>query len=186
MDIEVLIPRTRRAIDGPSASGSAAASSSLGDPEITTLIADAIADVIFYTAGSWGYTLSGSGEDAYGAPTSFEIAPDLPLDAQTVVIAQAALNYYFHQMKDGQIAQTISNEARSWSWQKSATLLIEHFKLLREMRDRALDLIEAQAGGSLDTYVSFIAVRDAATSAIIEPYVDTALLGIGQVDYRFG
>jgi hypothetical protein len=84
------------------------------------------------------------------------------------------------------VAETIANEAQSWSWQKSATLLNEYFKMLREQRDRALELAVAEGGSGLEAYVSFIAVRDATTSAIIEPYVETALIGTGQVDYRWG
>jgi hypothetical protein len=186
VNVEVMIPRTRRAIDGPMASGSASVASTLGDPEVALLIADAIADVIFYAGGVWGYSLSGAAPDAYGAPTTFEVTPDLPLEHQTVVIAQAALNHFFHAMRDAKVAETIANEAQSWSWQKSATLLNEYFKMLREQRDRALELAVAEGGGGLEAYVSFIAVRDATTSAIIEPYVETALIGTGQVDYRWG
>lgn len=186
MNVEVLIPRTRRAIDGPMATGSGSVTSTLADPEVALLIADAIADVIFYAGGVWGYALSGSGTDTYGAPTTFVVTPDLPLEHQTVVIAQAALNHFFHAMKDAKVGETIANEAQSWAWQKSATLLNEYFKMLREQRDRALELAIAAGGGGLEAYVSFIAVRDAATSAIIEPYVETALIGTGQVDYRWG
>jgi hypothetical protein len=85
------------------------------------------------------------------------------------------------------VAETITNEAQSWGWQKSATLLNEYFKMLREQRDRALELaVAAGGGGGLEAYVSFLAVRDATTSAIIEPYVETALIGAAQVDYRWG
>lgn len=185
MNVEVLIPRTRRAIDGPLASGSASVSSSLTDPQVLALIADSIADVIYYTGGAWPYTLSGADEDGYGAPTTFTIEPDLPLEGQTVVVAQAALTYFFHRFSDAKVQETISNEAQTWQWQKSASLLTDYLKLLREARDKAIDLIANQAG-ALDAYVSFLAVRDAQTSAIIEPYVDTALIGVGQIDYRFG
>jgi hypothetical protein len=187
VNVEVLIPRTRRAIDGPLASSSGATATTLADPEVALLIADSIADVIFYAGGVWGYSLSGAAPDAYGAPTSFTVTPDLPLDHQTVVIAQAALNHFFHAMRDAKVAETIANEAQSWGWQKSATLLNEYFKMLREQRDRALELaVAAGGGGGLEAYVSFLAVRDANTSAIIEPYVETALIGTAQVDYRWG
>jgi hypothetical protein len=187
MNIEVLIPRTRRAIDGPLASGSAALSSSLSDPQVLSLIADSIADVIFYTSGAWPYVLAGGEDvDGYGAPTSFTVEPDIPLEGQTVVVAQAALTYFFHRFSDAKVQETISNEAQTWQWAKSATLLTDYLKLLRDARDKALDLIALDTAGALDAYVSFIAVRDAQTSAIIEPYVETALIGVGQIDYRWG
>lgn len=186
MNVEVLIPRTRRTIDGPLASGSASVSSSLSDPQVLALIADSIADVIYYTNGAWPYTLSGADEDGYGAPTTFTVEPDIPLEGQTVVIAQAALTYFFHRFSDAKVMETISNEAQSWQWQKSASLLTDYLKLLREARDKAIDLITLDTAGALDGYISFLAVRDAQTSAIIEPYVETALVGVGQIDYRFG
>lgn len=185
MNVTEMIPRTRRALDGPSAIDAGAPESTLGDEEIELLIADSVADIIFYTQGTWGYTLSGSEPDSYGAPTEFAIDPDLPLEHQTIVIAQAALNHFYHSVKNGRVAETIANEAQSWSWQKSATLLNEYFKMLRDQRDRAIEFAMAGGGSGMEAYVSFIAVRDAVTSRIVEPYVDTALVGAVQIDYRF-
>lgn len=184
MNAEVLIPRVRRAIDGPTASSSAAASATLDDNQIVQAIADAIADVIFYTGGAWGHTLTGSGTDSYGSPTEWEVTPDLDHAEQTVVVAQAALNHFFHEFREKKIQESMSDEGRSWTYQLSANLLNQQFEMLRQARDAALAQI-SQANPVVERYESFIAVRDAAVSAIIEPYV-VGYVGAGQErDWRF-
>lgn len=173
-----LIPRARRALEGFGAEV-------LTSDQIRDLLADAVAEVIWY-APSWGKTLVATSRDASNVPTDFEITPELSLPEQTVVVNQTALSYFFHKIEGGAIAQTITNEATSWSWQKSANMLADQFKLLRDARDAALAVLLVDQYQALETYVSYIAVQDASTSRIIEPWVDTAVVGIGQIDYRFG
>lgn len=184
MDVRVLIPRTRRAIDGPAATGSGAASATLSDDEIKSLVADAIAEVIFYTNGRWGYTLLPSGEDDYGAPDEYDVDPDLTLPEQTVVIAQAALNYFFFEFINTKTHEIITNEAKTWEWERSANLLVEQFKMLRQMRDDALAqvLVEHPA---LDQWYDFIEYRDRLTAAYTE--ADQRSIGgqILSIDWRF-
>lgn len=174
-DVRVLIPRVRRAIDGPAATGSAAVSTTLDDDQITGLIADAIAEVIFYTAGSWGYTLGVTTRDpVYGAPTAWTIDPELNDAEATVVTAQAALDYYFVGLAEAKTSETIRDEGQEWSWSTSAAAVAERIKELRAARDRALDIIQA-ATPVAAAFVSFLAERDGYTAALVEPYIGGAL-----------
>jgi hypothetical protein len=184
MDVMSLVPRLRRAIDGPAADAEGAPTATLTDAQIIQMAADAVADIIFYSNARWPYKLSplaqGGESDNYGVPTKWQIDPDLPIEQQTIVIAQAALNFFFHQFKTVKIQEEISDESRTWRYSLSANLLLEQMKMLRQQRDDALALI----GGddTFETWVSFIEVRDAVTSAYIEPWVqgDAALLPAGQ------
>jgi hypothetical protein len=180
VDVRLLIPRVRRSIDGPTAVSASAASTTLNDSQVKDLVADAIADVIFYTAGTWNHTLTVTDDDD-GIPTEYAVTPDLALEEQTVVVAQAALNYFFHAFKGVKISERIVNEAREWEYKLSATALADQMKQLREARDAALEIITG-GGAEFTTYISFIAVRDAATSAIIEPEV-SGLIGVGGQSY---
>lgn len=185
MDVRVLIPRVRRAIDGPTALTSGAPSATLTDDEVSALVADAIADVIFYTEGRWGHTITGTDPDSYGAPTSYTVDPDLTLPEQTVVVVTAAFNFFFREFRTLKVQESLADEARSWSYSLSANVLTEQFKALKEARDRALDLILA-TNSAYVAFHSFIAVRDACTAAIIEPYTDDSFGGGGQeIDFRF-
>lgn len=174
-DVRVLIPRVRRAIDGPAATGSAAPSTSLDDEQITGLIADAIAEVIFYTSGNWGYSLGVTTRDpVYGAPTGWTIDPELDDPAATVVTAQAALDYYFVGLSTAKTSETIRDEGQEWSWSTSSAAVAERIRELRAQRDRALDIIQA-ATPVAAAFVSFLAERDRFTAALVEPPYGSAL-----------
>lgn len=147
---------------------------------MVALTADAIADVIFYTGGTWGHTLTASGAADY------EVDPDLALEEQTVVVAQAALSHFFHEFRNLKTQERISDEGHAWEYTLSANLVQEQLKLLIAQRDRALELIGQRTGTATDQYVSFLQVRDSAIAAYIEPWVDGAGVGGGQdVDWRF-
>lgn len=183
MDVRLLIPRVRRAIDGPTADSESATSATLTDAQVKDVIADAAANVIFYSNGSWPFQLLVT-EYESEIPTEYEITPDPDLPDQTLLVAQAALDYFFHEFRDKKIQETIVNEARTWEYQLSANLLLEQFRFLQRMRDQAIEQIGND--DAFTTYVSFIQVRDAATSMIIEPYVDPAVaIGGLEQDYRF-
>lgn len=174
-DVRVLIPRVRRAIDGPTAIGSAAVSSTLDDDQVTGLIADAIAEIIFYTGGAWGHDLNVTTRDTtYGAPVAWTIDPVLTEAEQTVVTAQAALDYYFHQLAETRISETIRDEGQEWSWATSAAAVAERIRELRAARDRALELVQSAEPLTV-AFVSFLAERDGYTAALVEPYVAGAL-----------
>lgn len=190
-DTRVLIPRVRRAIEGPDApTGSAAvAAGGLTDDQVNAAIADAIAGISFYSEGLFGHELIVAERDPdYLAPIAWLIDPALSAPEETVIVAQAALDHFFNTAKGMVVSQEITDEGQTWKWSKSASMLTDQLKSLREDRDRALDLI-AQAGISLaDDWISTIAMRDAQTSAIIEPWVGGGGLG-GQTlggDPRFG
>ena len=141
-DTQVLIPRVRRALEGPDAlMGSAAvASSDLSDDQINDVVADAIADVIFYSGGLFGHTLEVTARDAtYLAPTAWLVDPALTDAEATVIVAQAALNYFFSWAKTIKTSQRIADEGQEWEYSLSAQLLVEQIKALREARDRALE-----------------------------------------------
>lgn len=186
MDVRQLIPRIRRAIDGPTADSEVATSVTLSNDQVKDLAADAIANLIFYSGGTWGYTLTVTEtDDDTGFPSEYDVAPDLDLAPQTLVVAQAALDYFFHEFRDKKVQETIANEARSWTYQLSANLLLEQFRFLQKMRDGALEQIIQNASG-LVSYTSFLAVRDACVSRYIEPYVDSNLaIGGLESDFRF-
>lgn len=170
-DVRVLIPRVRRAVDGPEAVGSGSVSATLDDDQVKNIIADAIADVILYTNGVFGTTLEVTARDAYyTAPTEYKTGRELTLTEGAVIAAQAALNFHFYTLRELKVSETITNEAEEWSYSLSATMLKDLLKALQDARDRALDALR-DGNPNLDSYISFIAVRDAATSLAIEPWV---------------
>lgn len=175
-DIRVLVPRVRRALSADEAT--------VSDDEVKDLVADAIADVILYTGSAFGRTLNVTEVDPdTNAPSEYEVDPDLALPEQSVIATQAALNYFFHTFSDVLVSEKISDEAQTWEYQRSANLYTQRFKLLIDERDRALEAVGG--GAQMSAYVSFLAVRDPYTAALIEPWV-AGLPGGGQEDYRFG
>jgi hypothetical protein len=166
-DIRVMVPRVRRALDVDS--------TVLSDDQIKDLIADALGALILYSGSAFGRTLTATEFDAE-IPTEYAIDPELPLPEQTAVAAQAALDYFFHRFSGLKISEHIGDEATTWEYQRSATLLRDQFKQLVDARDKALEAIAAQ-GVALDSYVSFLAVRDPYVSALIEPFLSGAIGG---------
>lgn len=185
--VRVLIPRTRRLLEGPAAaSGNASGSSSFTDPQVEALVADAIADVILYSGGFFGHELEVTERDeVYGAPIGWKTAEELTEPEGTLVMTQAALNYFFVQVKDMKVQESISREGEAWSYQLSANALTEWLRYLRAERDKAIAEI-AKSGAALESYESFILVRDRWTSHYIEPWVTGAGLGGMETDPRFG
>jgi hypothetical protein len=171
LDVRLLIPRTRRALQGPTGSGAV----TLQDSQVRDLVADAIASVMWY-APEWGKVL---------AVKEKEITPDLTLPEQTVVAAQAALDFFFHEFKDKKTSETIANEAQQWSYQLSAGVLQAQFNALVEARDRALDMIGG-GGATFVAFSSFLHARDCEIAAAIEPFtLEAASVGGMEHDWRF-
>jgi len=172
-DVRVLIPRTRRALDGPTATGSAAVSSTLNDEQLTAVIADAIANVIFYSNGGFGHQLEVLERDPhYMAPVAWQTSEELSEDEQSVIIAQAALDYFFNALTSLRTSETTKEADREWSWSISASAVAERVKELRAQRDRAIELLTTQ-NFVAESWVNTLAVRDAATDMLIEPYLGT-------------
>lgn len=186
-DTRSLIPRIRRALEGPLGTGSAnAAASDLTDDQVNAIAADAIADVIFYTGGLFGHQLEVTErDDVYMSPTAWLVDPALTEDEASVIVAQTALNYFFYDLKNLKVGETIQDEAVQWSYQLSANALLEYLKQLRKMRDEALDRIK-ESEAPADAWVNTLSVRDAYTDSIIEPWTAGAGVGGQQMDPRFG
>jgi hypothetical protein len=186
-DIRVMVPRVRRAVLGVAP----ADPNVLSDDQLKDLVADALAEVLLYTGSVFGKTLIATELDPdSGAPTEYETSDPLTLSEQTVVAAQAALNYFFHAFVDRKTSEHLQDEAVTWEWTKSAQMMRDQFAALIAARDRALDaLTEGQAR---DVFTSYLAVRDRQVSALIEPWADVSgatvpMLGTGlETDFRFG
>jgi hypothetical protein len=180
LDVRLLIPRTRRALQGPTGSGAV----TLQDSQVRDLVADAIASVMWY-APEWGKVLAVKEKDSNDIPIEYEITPDLTLPEQTVVAAQAALDFFFHEFKDKKTSETIANEAQQWSYQLSAGVLQAQFNALVEARDRALDMIGG-GGATFVAFSSFLHARDCEIAAAIEPFtLEAASVGGMEHDWRF-
>jgi hypothetical protein len=175
-DLRTLIPQTRRAIDGPAATAPDSPSATLTDDQLLGLIADAVAEVIFYTGGLFGHELIVTGrDDVYGAPSEWEIDPELAEPEKTVIVAQAALDHFFSVVRDIKVAETIRDEGAEWSYQLSAQLLIERVRYLTKIRDEALMVLQAEHPVPT-VWVSLLHERDMAVALAIEPYYRGALM----------
>lgn len=186
-DVRVMIPRVRRALEGPGSTGPLADSAVLTDDQVTNLIADAIADVILYTGSAFGHELLVTSRDAhYLAPNAWEVDPEFSQPEQSVIVAQAALGYFFHQLKELKVSEEISDEASTWRYQLSSTLIRDQMKMLQDARDRALTAVDQAAAVGLDVYISFIEERDAVVSRLVEPWAMPWAGGGYAQDVRFG
>lgn len=186
-DVRVLIPRTRRALEGPFGSASGMAGATLSDTQVEALVADAIAEVILYTGGLFGHQLIvAERDDNYGAPVKWRTDEQLTEAEGTVIVAEAALGHFYSTVKDMKVQESIANEGQSWSWSMSANAVTEWLKMLRDRRDSALAIVAQLNGIVIDGFVSYLAVRDAAVSAYVEPYAHGYALPSGQeADPRF-
>lgn len=180
-DIRVLVPRVRRAVEGP-----VPLASPLSDDVLKDMVADALADVILYTGTAFGKTLDVTATDTdTGAPSEYATSNALSLQEQAVIAAQAALNYYFFTLVGQKTQERITDEGGDWEWQKSANLLRDLFNALKDQRDKALEALRAQ-DAPLDTYASFLVVRDAEVARCIEPWTSHEGIGGQHTDFRFG
>lgn len=169
-DVRVMIPATRRAIDGPTATGSAAISTTLDDDQVHSLIADSLGDVILLSGGVFGKTLEVTArDDYYQAPTEWRTSSELSDAEQRVIVAQAALNYYFLTVKTIKTSETISDEGQSWDYTLSAQLLRDQLKALIDMRDKAIEALGA-ASSAVERWVDFVHERDQVAWAMLEPF----------------
>lgn len=181
-DTRVLIPRVRRALDGPHASGSAAASNTLSDDEVNALVADAIADLILYSGGSsvFGHSLEVVERDPYYmAPTAWRTDTALDEWEGSIVVAQAALGYFIQQVKVLKTSERIADEGQEWEYTIAASVLTEQIRALQKARDEAIEVLQSQ-NVVTDDYINFLAVRDQATAALIEPWSPAIGGGGGQ------
>lgn len=179
-DIRVMTGRVRRAVEG------VGTPASLTDDEIKDLIADALADIVLYSgAGVFGKTLIVTDRGVNDEPTEYATSDELTLAEQSVVAAQAALTYFFYSFVNLKVHEKIADEGQSWEYTLSATLLRDQLAYLIKNRDNALEQVTAAGNAVLEGYESFLAVRDAYTSRLVEPWVHAIGVG-GQQDFRFG
>jgi hypothetical protein len=179
-DLRVLIPSTRRAIDGPTALASGSISTTLNDEEVLGLIADAASNVILQTGGAdvFGYMLVPTSRDPfYLAINGWATDQARSSDADVVIRCQAALDFFFNRAIAMKTAETIKDEGQEWTWEISASMLRDQLKLLQQTRDAALEKLAARAV-PLDAYYSFVAERDPLAALAVEPYA--TLAGNGQ------
>lgn len=168
-DVAELIPRVRRAIEGPAGLTTGA----LQDAQVEALAADCIADIILLTGGQWEHTLV---REVDGGGESYTVDPPLELDEESMVAAQAALTYFFHQYKDAKTSERVKNEAQEWEYSSSAQLMRDYMKVLVDMRDKALAAL-LRTTPVLARYASILQVRDRVASAVLEPWVGGGLGG---------
>lgn len=165
-DLTTLIPRLRRAIDGP---GDGLATP-LDDGQIEAAAADAIADVILYTGGLFGHTLVVlDRDDTYAAPNSWAVDPELTPEEETVIVAQAAINFFFHYFRGLKVSESIANEGQTWEYSLSANVVKAQFDELVAARDRALAAVERNHPVPT-AFASFLEGRDYYTAQLIEPW----------------
>lgn len=174
-DIRVLVPRVRRALD--------VKPEQLADDDAKDLVADAIADLILYTGGLFGKDLLVTERDDADVPKEYQTSDELTLAEGSLVATQAALNWFFHRFNETSVSERIGDESVTWERSRSARLLQDQFKLLIDQRNAAIAQV-TDAGAALDSYVSFLEVRDPYTARLIEAWASAP--GDGQeVDYRF-
>lgn len=177
-DIRTLIPRVRRAIDGPHATSSAAASSNFTDDEITAQIADAIAEVIFFAPDGFGKALEVTERDTnYLAPIAWQTSEPLTDAEATVIIYQAALNNIYYGVSAMKSSERIRNEGEEWEWSVSASAIAERVKNLQRMRDEAIERLGSMSAQTKHAWINTLEVRDAYTDSLIEPWVGAPMGG---------
>lgn len=173
-DVRELIPRVRRAIEGPVPQSSGA----LTNDQVLALAADAAADIILFTAGLWNHKLIAVERDAEtNVPTEWGIDPQLEFEEESVIAAQAAISFFFYAVRDMKTSESIVNEGQTWEWQISANVLRDQIKFLQEQRDLALAAL-ARRNPVMARYASILAVRDRLGAAVLEPFTyGSGLLG---------
>jgi hypothetical protein len=161
-DTRTMIPRLRRAIGDER----------LSDDQVNAMVADAIAGIIFYSSSLFGRKLEVAERDTrYLSPIAWVTDEALEEADVTAVVAQAALDYFYTELSTGLTAQTISDEASNWSWEKSPQALVERLRQLKADRDKAIEVLEERGDAVDASWVSFIGERDELTARLVEPYV---------------
>lgn len=186
-DVRIMTNRVRRAVEG------VAGPDVLTDDEVKDLIADALADIVLYSgSGVFGKALLVTGRGVNDEPDEYATSDELTLPETSVVAAQAALTYFFYAFSSLKTSEKIADEAQSWEYSLSATLLKDQLALLIANRDRALAQVTASGLWASEGYESFLAARDVYTSRLVEPWVHGLDSGgysdvvVLQADPRFG
>jgi hypothetical protein len=176
-EVAEIVPRVRRGIEGPRPLGDADPER-LDDIMVEQAAADAIGDLILYTAGQWPHTLLKGAEEGSTGMFHFSVDPALAIEEESLVAAQAALTFFFHDFRDKKVSEDMSNEGQSWSYSMSANTLRDQFKLLRDQRDLALAALKA-VHPVLARAASLFHVLDRQVDAIMSGYDRKGGLGGG-------
>lgn len=177
-DTRVLIPRVRRALLGPDTPASGTPGT-WTDDQVNAIIADAIADIILYSGGDvFGHTLEVVERDEqYMAPIAWRTDTPLTEAEASLVAAQAALNHYLRQAENLKTSERIADEGQEWEYTIAASVVTERIRALREDRDRALEVLQADRSVS-EAWINTLAERDALTDALIEPWTRSPYAGL--------
>lgn len=176
-DVREIIPRVRRAIEGPVP----LESGGLSDDQLLALTADCIADIILMTGGKWDHTLYITSIDDTTGVAEYEVDPALSLPEESMVAAQAAVSYFFNRFGGGRTSERTRQADVEVEWAMSAQVLRDWLNYLIGQRDAALKVVMA-ANPVMARYASILEVRDRIGSALLEPWVSGGLGG-GQILY---
>lgn len=174
-DLRVLVPRARRACEGPY--GAPESKPVLTDSQVYAMVADAFGEIVLYSGSLFGHELEVKERDPLvGFPTAWKTATMLNEWEGAVIVNQTALDYFFHLFRDMKISQSIKNEGTEWTYSLSANVLRNYLETLKSQRDMALEGIRKHKP-VYDLYASNIRVRDQATVGILE-WWDTVSPGL--------
>lgn len=193
-DLRVLVPKGRRACEGPF--GLPNGLPPLSDEQVYQMVADACSEVQLLTGTLFGHELAVKKRDPLrGFPTDWKTDAILTESEGAVIVTQAAINFVYHLFREAKTSETIKDEGQEWTWEKSANLMVLQVKQLTEARDKALEMLE-RTNAPLDMWISSVAERDKLGAMYLEPWVAeigapvpyTGLAGAttGGFDYRFG
>lgn len=169
-DLRVLVPRTRRACEGPY--GAPIGKMELTEDQLYGMVADACSEIILFAGNLFGHELEVKKRDPLvGFPTAWKTETKLNEWEGAVIVSQAALDYFFHLFRDMKVSESIKNEGTEWSYALSANVIKNYLEALQNKREKALEGIRLHHP-VYDIYASNIRVRDQATVGILE-YWDT-------------
>lgn len=169
-DVADLVPRVRRAIEGPKALPEDDPRH-LTDEEILAITADAIGQVILLTEGAWPHTLirDPGADPTSSSDDSWTVDPELTEVEAEVVAAQVAITYFFFVFQNQKTSERIQNEGQEWEYTYSAQALVRQIDTLKDTRDRALNAL-VTLHPVLASYASFLHERDRVAAALLEPW----------------
>lgn len=176
-DLNVTVPRARRACEGPF--GAPNGLPSLTDGQLYAMVADACSEIILFTGSLFGHQLKVTARDVdAGYPTAWSTEVMLDEWEVALIITQTALDYYFHVFRDMKTSESIKNEGTEWSFTLSANVLRGYLDSLKEQRDMAMAGLQKHHP-LMDRFASNIRVRDQATVAMLEWWARDTVSGNG-------
>jgi len=170
-DVQILIPRIRRALEPGVASASAAVTYT--DRMITEIAADAIGELMLIGGDAFPFTLNVAGRDVNNYPSAWTTSPALPEEIMSLVAIQAVVGQLYGEIRDLKTSETIANEGSRWEYTRSVTLLKDRLATLMRDRDLILAKIE-RLNPTLDQFVNLVKARAPQTQADVEGFYNAA------------